>query len=141
MTENPKRILLADDDQSLRELMEMLLSAQGYSVHIANNGQEAIDAIQQTSFDLISLDLMMPVMDGIEVLTWIHTTQASAAPVVILTAVDQERTINQLFEVGASAVIHKPIDVAHYIEQIEQLLGEPNCSTISCPLSYSLKAV
>ncbi len=138
---NQQRILFADDDSSLRELMEMLLSGQGYSVRTASSGQEAVDAIQQESFDLISLDLMMPVMDGIEVLTWIHKTQASIAPVVILTAVEQKRAINQLFEAGASAVIHKPIDVAHYLEQIEQLLGELNCSTISCPLSYSLKAV
>lgn len=141
MNTSQTRILIVDDDPSLQELMEMLLITKDYTVSKACNGQEAMSIVEQESFDLIILDLMMPVMDGMAFLKWLRQTFKSTTSVAMLTAVIQSERVDELLDAGANGVLNKPIDTDRFLDQIEKLLGETDCSTTSFPSTSSHKAV
>ena len=123
-----KRILLVDDDRYLQRLLGMLLSRTGYEVVMAGHGKEALDILQNQSpdqsFDLIVLDLMMPVMDGFHFLKWLREEARSNIPVLSLTGMQKADTAQKLLAAGASAVLFKPVNVEELMAQIGTLLGD-----------------
>jgi CheY-like chemotaxis protein len=81
-----RKVLVVDDERDLREFYEDLLTRQGYEVVTATNGQEALAAVTQHAPELILLDIMMPVMDGLEVLRALNDNeQTKKIPVIVLT--------------------------------------------------------
>lgn len=96
------RILLVEDEMILREAFTILLTAQGYSVEAATNGQEALDYCHSTVFDLILLDLMMPVLDGVGFLQQANLTQTHPRTrVVILSNLSSGAPLTVALELGA----------------------------------------
>jgi CheY-like chemotaxis protein len=116
-----EKILLIDDDPGIRQLLTRLLTEEGYIVLSAANGIEALELAGATQFDLVLLDLNMPVMDGWETFEKI-TSKKPLLPFIVITA-----RPNQLFPAlasGTGALMEKPLDLPKLINTIRTLLKE-----------------
>lgn len=102
----PARILIAEDDVSLRNLLIMSLRTRGYEVLAAEDGNKALDTFLSTPVDLVILDIMMPGLNGLEVLQEIRTR--SDVPVIMLTALGRPDDVVRGLELGADDYIPKP---------------------------------
>ena len=104
-----QRILVVEDDQFLRELYSELLTDAKYEVDLAEDGQEGLTKVQDGGYDLILLDIMLPKMDGLEVLKKLKEKPPNEknGPVVLLTNLGQDSIIKQGFELGASGYLIK----------------------------------
>ena len=100
-------ILMVDDSQMMRRFLAMSLESEGYSILEANGGVEAIEMSSSSPPDCMVLDLLMPDLDGIQVLEALREKEA-AFPVIIMTADIQESTQSRCFELGAFRVLNKP---------------------------------
>ena len=117
-----KKILIADDEQSIRLLVRRLLS-QNYIVLEASDGEEAIDIARRENPDLILMDIMMPKVDGYTACHQITKGQATKAiPVVMLTGVGHELNKKLSWEVGATGYITKPFILQDLLDVINPLL-------------------
>lgn len=104
-----KKILIVEDDQFLREFYQELLQAEGYYVEIADNGEGGLKKIQDTEFDLVLLDIMLPKKDGLQVLRDLKVTPSKSpnCSIVVLTNLGQDSVIKQCFELGAVGYLIK----------------------------------
>jgi two-component system response regulator PilR (NtrC family) len=104
-------ILVADDERSMRELLEMLLGAEGYSVLLASNGYEALELLrgERDRIDLVIQDLKMPGMDGTELLKVIKS-EAPDVPVIVITAFSSWDSAVEAMRLGAYDYVRKPFD-------------------------------
>ena len=114
-------VLLVEDDLILSELLEMLLFAEGFDVEHAANGMEALERLTNGSFDLIVLDLMMPVMDGLRFLEELAALGVPAPPVLVFSASTTADVSEQARRAGASAVARKPIDQEEFVALVRSL--------------------
>ncbi len=107
--DTPKRILIVEDDQFLREFYQELLTSEGYNVDAAGDGETALKKIQELEFDLILLDIMLPKKDGVQILRDLKITppKSSKASIVVLTNLGQDSVIKQCFELGAAGYLIK----------------------------------
>jgi PAS domain S-box-containing protein len=105
-----KRILIVEDNKLNRNLFVIMLQNMGCLVTEAENGQEAIDILQTHSFDLVLMDIQMPVMDGLTALSKILDGPNSHTPVIALTATAFKSEVNNLLSQGFADCITKPID-------------------------------
>lgn len=122
MTDNespaPTRIVVAEDETIIRLDIVETLTAQGYEVvGEADNGQRAIDLVEELSPDVVLMDISMPVMDGLSATRSI--AERSLAPVVILTAFSQRDLIDQATQAGAMSYIVKPFSETDLVPAIE----------------------
>ena len=116
-------VLIVDDDERLREYVRVNLEAEGYFVREAGSAEEALSALGQESPDLILLDVMMPQVDGWEMLQQIHEhTGVGAIPVVMFSGKVDERSAAEAESRGAQGFIGKPFDPSSLIESTKQLL-------------------
>lgn len=119
-----KNILVVDDDRLSRKLVETLLEGDGYSVTCAGSGADALEAIAAARPDLVVLDLMMPGMDGFEVMRQLRSAPATRdLPVVLVTALDQADVLARLANVGALEILTKPLDRWKLAGCLTKLLG------------------
>lgn len=109
-------VLIVEDDADLREMMALLLSAEGFQATTVANGREALDYLQKGGqAEVILLDLMMPIMDGWEFRRRQQADPALASvPVVVLSALDPSRSA----DVRADAVLKKPVDFTHLVQLV-----------------------
>ncbi|HEY4577002.1 MAG TPA: response regulator [Yaniella sp.] len=122
MTDNespaPMRIVVAEDETIIRLDIVETLTAQGYEVvGEADNGQRAIELVEELAPDVVLMDISMPVMDGLSATRSI--TERSLAPVVILTAFSQRDLIDQATQAGAMSYIVKPFSETDLVPAIE----------------------
>lgn len=119
---NGHKILIADDEPDILEILEFNLTSQGYQVTTAKNGDEAIEKAKKTSPDLIILDIMMPGKTGIEVCNILRTqTQFQQTLIVFLTAMSDENTEIKGLETGADDYITKPISPKVLVSKVNAL--------------------
>ena len=122
--ESNKKILIADDDARNRKLLETLLSSDGYQVASVASGQAALSAAMADRPDLILLDLMMPGMDGFEVLRRLKAMpDLQEIEVVMVTALDDSGSRARMEAAGAAALLLKPVDRWKLKQVTELLLG------------------
>ena len=116
---NPKiKILIVDDDVKFTETLKDLLEAKGYDAHAIYSGYEALDKVKKEKFDIVVMDIKMPVMNGIQVLREIKAM--TARPVVILmTGFTLEDVIKDAIQEGAVAVLYKPLDIPNLLERLD----------------------
>jgi diguanylate cyclase (GGDEF)-like protein len=120
----PVRILVVDDLEDNRTLLVRRLTRQGYQVAEAENGLSALEQIGEQDFDLVLLDIMMPVMDGIEALKKIRTTRSpDQLPVLMVTAKASTTDIVAALEYGANDYITKPIEFSTALARIKTQLA------------------
>ena len=120
-----KKIVLAEDEPHIARLVVFKLEREGYEVVWADDGEKALESIKNHIPDLIILDIMMPVMDGYEVLRRVKEDEGlKAIPVIMLTAKGQERDIVRGFELGSEDYIIKPFRPAELVARIRKVLNE-----------------
>jgi len=120
-----KTILVVDDLFTVRQPLRILLERQGYVVEEAGDGREALQKIAESRPDLVLLDLMMPVMSGVEVLEHIKTDGTlQDMPIVLLTAVAAEWQMSQYIEMGATDYVLKPFTSAVLLECVRRVFAE-----------------
>src|SRR5205085_1049781 len=115
-----RRILVVDDEPDLRDAVRVYLEMHGFSVLQAADGQEAVDKVRTTLPDLVVLDVMMPVMDGIAVLQEMRTL--SAVPVIMLTVKGDEDDKVRALRLGADDYVTKPFSQRELLARIESVL-------------------
>lgn len=118
---NNIKILLAEDDSNLGNLLQNYLSAKNYETTLCINGNQALEAFAKTSFNLCILDIMMPEMDGLTLAREIRLTD-SDIPIIFLTARNQKEDIIEGFKSGADDYITKPFSMEELIYRIEAIL-------------------
>jgi len=107
-----RRVLVADDDPDILDLLTLNLECHGYQVHPANDGEEALALALGLTPDLIVLDVMMPKLDGLQVLAALKAhPQTRDIPVVMLTAKASDSDVWQGWQAGADYYITKPFDL------------------------------
>ena len=114
------KILLVDDDIDLTELLAELLSLEGFNTHIVHNGQDALDELELQNYDLMLLDVMMPVLNGIETLKQVR--QKYNLPVLMLSARDDEIDRVLGLELGADDYLPKPFNDRELVARIKAIL-------------------
>ena len=118
-----KRILVVDDHEDNIELLRARLEARGYEVEGASDGQAALDAVNRSCPDLILLDVMMPKMDGMEVVKRLKSNKALPfIPVIMQTALDSTENKVEGLDAGADDYITKPINFAELEARVNSLL-------------------
>ncbi len=124
-----KRILIVDDDPAILRLLSTNLKARGYEVVTATNGEESLDAVQTVFVDLIILDLMMPKVDGVEVVRRVR--EWSDVPIIILSARGDENAKVKCLELGADDYLTKPFGIAELIARIKTAFRHRGDATAS----------
>ncbi len=116
------KVLVIDDERSIREHLEMFLQEKGFDVLCAENGESGIEQVHVQKPDILVLDIRLPGIDGLEVLRRIKE-EGNAAPVIMITAFhDMETTIHAM-RLGAYDYIHKPIDIDELDAVIDKVAG------------------
>ena len=119
------KILIADDDPILVEILKFRLEGAGYFVFVALNGEEAIENAREYRPDLVILDSMMPIMAGPEVLAKFKADAAlKDIPIIMLTARNAASDIDASLAAGAAEYITKPFIPQDLLVRIEALIGE-----------------
>ena len=116
-----QRILVVDDERSMRELLEFVLVREGYAIETAENGRVALDRIAERAFDLIISDVQMPDMTGIELLEHVKATSPETV-VIMITAFATVDTARKAFKLGAEDFIIK--DSGFDVEELKVLVGK-----------------
>ncbi len=116
-------ILIVDDDEVVRILLRQFLEGAGYNTIEAENGQQALDIAAENNFDLVIMDISMPGIDGPEVCEQIRTSMVNPPPVLMITALDDDETVDRSFKVGAIDYIRKPIRWAVLKNRIRYIIG------------------
>jgi CheY-like chemotaxis protein len=120
----PMRVLIVDDERHNRQLLEVMLAPEGYQLLTATSGEEALQVVGRERPDLILLDVMMPGMDGYQVLGRIKADPATRhIPVILLTALDDRNSRMHGLSAGAEDFFTKPVNRAELTELLRTLLG------------------
>jgi DNA-binding response OmpR family regulator len=130
----PGRILVVDDEDSVRQLFQIMLQHEGYEVILATNGAEALIAAHREKPDLIILDWMMPVMDGMSTLKQLRGDAAtSQIPILMLTARQSDSDTHAALMEGADVYLTKPFEPHEVLSVISRLLPEEGDSRATAP--------
>jgi CheY-like chemotaxis protein len=118
-----KKVLMVDDDPMIIALMTKTLEGMGFEVFKSNNGQEALTTLKQVKPDLIIMDQMMPIMDGIKACALIKADRRfKDIPVIMFTASADEEQKKLSQQVGANAYCNKPLNIAILSQKIQELV-------------------
>ena len=129
---NVKKVLIADDEPDILEIIQFNLQAEGYEVVTAKNGDEAIDLAKKTQPDLIILDIMMPGKNGIEVCNILRLQPAFQETLIIfLTALSDESTEIRGLETGADDYLTKPVSPKVLVSKVNSLFRRLNKEDMS----------
>jgi DNA-binding response OmpR family regulator len=131
LTQN-KRILVVDDEPNIREVVELYLRRDGFEVEVAADGEAALAAIERTIPDLIVLDLMMPVVDGIEVTRALRQSDLDI-PIIMLTAKGEEADRIRGLELGADDYVTKPFSPKEVVARVKAVLRRASAMPLVDP--------
>jgi two-component system cell cycle response regulator len=125
-----KTILVVDDEAMNRKLIEAILAAERSEIITAEDGMQALTCATETPPDLILLDMMMPGMNGLEVLRRLKTNAATAEiPVIMVTAMADRESVTQALDAGADECLSKPVNAAELVLQVKNMLSLHELST------------
>lgn len=120
-----ERILIAEDEPDIRELIRLALQFNGYEVISASDGAEAVELASNNSFDLIMLDVRMPRLTGYEACRQLRKMESTKdVPIVFLSAKGQEAEVDEGLEAGADRYILKPFAPIELANEIKQILAK-----------------
>lgn len=123
------RIIVIDDDTAVTDLMSVLLTSQGFEVKVTNNSTDGLEMIAQNHFDLVILDLMMPVIDGWEVCRRVRAF--SQIPIIVLSALNDPTMVATVLDAGADDYLTKPTPSRIMIAHINGLLRRNGTAPLS----------
>jgi DNA-binding response OmpR family regulator len=117
-------ILIVDDDEGNREVLAYFLRRQGFEVATAASGEAALTAIDDSTFDLVLLDVVMPGLGGLETLRILREHHSEAAlPVIMVTGLDAGEDIEMALAIGATDYVSKPYQLADALVRIRSVLA------------------
>jgi DNA-binding response OmpR family regulator len=116
-----KKVLVAEDEQRISQLLKMYLERESFVVEVADNGETALEKAMKDSFDVIILDILMPGRDGFSVLEEIRKTQST--PVIMLSAKGEASDLKRGEELGVSEYILKPFSPKDVVSKIKGLIN------------------
>jgi CheY-like chemotaxis protein len=119
-------VLVVDDDVPIREMLVLALEMEGYQVVQVCDGLQALEAVKRYRIDLVTLDIMMPGMDGWQVADRLRADRATAhIPRVMISGVPVDQLMRACASRQASAIVSKPFDLDHVLDLVVQLIGPP----------------
>lgn len=124
---NNKQILVVEDEPSIAEVVSLYLRRAGYQVQIARDGGEALDRLDESTPDLVVLDLMLPEVDGMEITRWLR--DRSDVPIIMLTARREEADRIAGLEIGADDYVVKPFSPQELVSRVRAVLRRTSGST------------
>lgn len=123
MPDEPGRLLVVDDNEANRDMLSRRLSRRGHRVTAAEDGQRALELLGQEEFDVVLLDIMMPGIDGLEVLERLRRDRApSDLPVIMVTAKTESEDIVKALKLGANDYVTKPLDFPVVLARVQSQL-------------------
>ena len=120
MAEARKRVLVVDDERAILTVLRVKLGISGYDVSTASSGEEALALINSMHPDIMLLDVIMPGMDGFEVLRKVRAV--SKLPVIVFSA--RQENVQKALSLGANYFLAKPLDLDDMVRRVEELLGQ-----------------
>src|SRR4051795_1362156 len=132
------KVLVVDDEEAIREGLEMLLQSEGYSVELAQNGIEGIQKIESRAYDLVLLDLMMPDMSGMDVLSEVRERDRET-PIFMITAYGSVEAAVDALKLGANDYFSKPWDHEKLIIEIDRMIARRRLEYENTHLKRALK--
>jgi len=118
------KILVCEDEEMLLTSLEFRLRKQGFEVIRATDGQEAKDKVQSEMPDLVIADIMMPHVSGLELTTFIRNEMKSAMPIIMISALGNDDTVLEAFQLGANDFISKPFKPIELVLRIKKIFQE-----------------
>ena len=115
------KILVVDDEEALRTVLSAELEGEGYKVSSARDGSDAISILRTQTFDLILLDIKMPVIDGFEVLKFVKESQPTIKVIMLTGFADLKNAIESK-KLGAEDFVSKPYDLVDLLTTVERVL-------------------
>jgi DNA-binding response OmpR family regulator len=124
VSENTRqRILVVDDDEHIQKSLAQYLEMEDFDVDVASSGQEALEQAGRQTPDLVLLDIMMPEMDGFEVVERLRQEAPTArVPVILLTARGQDTDVIKGYQMGVSSYLTKPFNLDELVDTIREVL-------------------
>jgi DNA-binding NtrC family response regulator len=116
------RLLVIDDEEDIREMLEFVLSSDGFTVVTADGGLAALEIAEERRFDVAITDMKMPDMDGLETLAALKKLDATLE-VIVVTGYASEQTAAECIKLGAYAYLRKPFEVADLLALIERAMA------------------
>src|SRR4051812_23972518 len=121
-----KKVLIAEDEPSIVAAVEFLLQRSGYEVYVARDGEEALDLVEKHRPDLVLLDVMMPLRSGYDVCARMRERAALRhIKIVMLSAKRRDAEVNKGLAVGADLYVTKPFSTRELMDQINEMLSQP----------------
>ena len=114
-------VLIVDDNVSLCRTLSFVLRRKGYATTISNDGPEAIERVRERSFDMILMDIKMPLINGVETYRKIKEIRPEAT-VLMMTAYSVEKLVKEALEEGAHGIVYKPLDIDKVVSIIEEAM-------------------
>jgi two-component system alkaline phosphatase synthesis response regulator PhoP len=122
MSDTPKRVLIVEDERLIVKPLAMKLELSGFSVNTAFDGQEALDILSKEKFDIILLDLMMPKVDGFDVLAELRRRN-DMTPVIVASNLNQESDVMKALELGVTSYyVKSDITLEEVVDKIREAL-------------------
>lgn len=124
MNTSPKKIVIAEDDSSLLLLLKFRFEEAGYQIYEANDGEEALSLVNLHAPDLLISDIMMPKLNGIEVVEKVRETDKKT-PIILLSNAGQEEMVMSSFHIGATDFLSKPFIINELLIRVKRILQQP----------------
>ncbi|MCC7232011.1 MAG: response regulator transcription factor [Bacteroidia bacterium] len=116
------KVLVCEDDEMVLKMVEFRLQKEGYEVHLANDGKEAIRQITSIKPDIIITDIMMPYLTGLEIIHQVRKDLHLNVPIIIVSSIGLEKTVLEAFQLGADDFITKPFSPNELSVRVKKLL-------------------
>jgi len=115
------KILIVEDNQLILKVIETKLKKEGYEVINCENGKEAIERITDSLPDLVITDIMLPYNSGLEIVNFVKAKLQKNIPVIVLSGLGQEKTIEEAFKLGADDYMTKPFNLSELLMRIKRV--------------------
>jgi DNA-binding NtrC family response regulator len=114
-------VLIIDDEKVMRDLISQVLTVKGHVTVQASSGKEGIELVQQKHFDVVFLDIMMPEMDGVEILKKIKAVKPDGVSVIMMTGYAVEEKLREAMTLGAFDFLYKPFDIIEIVIMLDKI--------------------
>ncbi len=118
------KILVAEDEPMLLKTIELKLKKEEYEVITTADGREAVAKIEELDPDLVITDIMMPYVSGLEIVAIVRKKTNKKIPIIILSAMEQEKVVMEAFELGADDYITKPFSLNELVIRVKRLMSQ-----------------
>ena len=126
------RILVVDDESYVRDLLKRVLTRRGHEVDVAADGEAALELMGEHRYDLVLTDVVMPGIDGFDLLRRVKATYP-AVTVIVLTGYARKQSISDFLLYGADEYLSKPFQVQALLDSVDRVVGDPTNPSESAP--------